>query len=780
METNSIRTTERQFPEAEGDVMAGAFTPEMLALPVTGHCCGPTHVAGDADIVWNDHAHRQLVERAAKLMEDPGVAGLPSVRLFNRLFWRNENYFKDQLFKGLLDADYKAPWFNPHLDKIAMYASHFCDPDTMSTLPYFKAVGWNGTAISEGPRYFNLAVETARRILRLGGEAPAEMFRTAGDYLGLALHFFTDLTQPMHAANFANVLGDGVIPNFLDFRHSHFEKYADKFIDGVKHPPLEAKPLTDAELAAIPDAASLYADLARHSKKIWNGGLYELTKKMGYGAAWDSRCDPFLKQAFEPAPARVALLFAYFAYCARQDVEVLGVRRGRWYKLIEPTRKDVLASQPENEYVRRQHDAPADRSTVAFLFNEEGRCAIVPRNNPKQTWSLLINVKTEYLRSLDGKAPGLRVLPVGDRSSRFYSGVRIRQNNGSGDYAVTVDDKSGYVYADNQNFGIAHPEAQLLRLSDEGPIAPEDLKRIAQARPGQRLDLPWWGTPEGEPQWRGTWSAPMTRPSGTVAAAAMASTGSGLLQSFAVIDGTLYRRDFAGFWEEWQKVEHPEAVTFAAPVAAVATGERLHVFASGTGAAGRLHHGSYAAGKWHWGSIEAPAGLKFLAACSTGPDRLDLLATNEAKRLLHRSFDGSTWGKWTDVTPAGIVYANPISAASFQPGRIDVTEVVDGTVRNTYNEGSVFKAWFLGAPPSFVPVRSLATSWDRDRLVVVALAQDGAVALRYWNGDWADWQIGKRSSGTIGNVVYAASWGPYRVDLIVTDHAGQLCHRAYC
>lgn len=205
--------------------MAENGTPEGVP-DRTGHCCGPRELKPGvlspcrpealASPRWEDDAHQLLVDKgAALLLERESLKSLHNSRVFHTLFWGRAD-FKLAVRKGLCDADYESPWQDPVRFKTGMFAYHFCDPDTRMTMPFFANIAWGWApynAISEGQRYFYLSVHAARRILRLGEQAPQALFDIAADYLGLALHFFTDLTQPMHAANFANTLGE---PGALD------------------------------------------------------------------------------------------------------------------------------------------------------------------------------------------------------------------------------------------------------------------------------------------------------------------------------------------------------------------------------------------------------------------------------------------------------------------------------------------------------------------------------------------------------------------------------------
>jgi phospholipase C len=164
-----IRVRNRQVERTLGDLAALLSAWERQSAAVTPDTPN-THV-------W-------LIDHAVDLIRRESAAG----RQFAALVRSRENGFYPALCRALLDADKKAPFNNPLFGKIPTWASHFYDPDT--------GVNWLGqnapTAVSEGSLYYQLARESC-----LSGD-----LGEAGYTLGLSLHYLTDLTQPMHAANF--------------------------------------------------------------------------------------------------------------------------------------------------------------------------------------------------------------------------------------------------------------------------------------------------------------------------------------------------------------------------------------------------------------------------------------------------------------------------------------------------------------------------------------------------------------------------------------------------
>jgi Tectonin domain/Ricin-type beta-trefoil lectin domain-like len=136
-----------------------------------------------------DSTHLWIVNRAASLAgELGGGEGVAVENLVKPFMGKIGDPFHDNLCQGLYDADFKAPYDDPNgIGGARLWTSHFFDPD--SGLNYQGKT--DPTALTRGRSFANEALEHYR-----GDDLPA-----AGYALGLALHYLTDLTQPMHAAN---------------------------------------------------------------------------------------------------------------------------------------------------------------------------------------------------------------------------------------------------------------------------------------------------------------------------------------------------------------------------------------------------------------------------------------------------------------------------------------------------------------------------------------------------------------------------------------------------
>jgi hypothetical protein len=158
--------------------------------------------------------------------------------------------------QGLLDADFKAAYnggrsdlpLNPNDAQVAIagatWESHFFDPDTGKN---YKGSSTN-TAFTEASSHIERAFENHL------GEGGA----TACYELGLALHYFTDLTQPMHASNFTAVDRPAKL-------HSNLEGYSKEIQDRY--------PLADWTGAPSGTVADFVMQTAKDSKPLFQDGV---------------------------------------------------------------------------------------------------------------------------------------------------------------------------------------------------------------------------------------------------------------------------------------------------------------------------------------------------------------------------------------------------------------------------------------------------------------------------------------------------------------------------
>lgn len=204
--------------------------------------CGNCIPGGHTKKRWEDLRHLKMLERAIELVQS-GSHGEDNAWMRSK-DWVNKN-FQNGLVMGLHNADYKEPYTGSFWD------SHFYDPDTEENYNHKK----DPTAKTEALRYF-------KESLAIRYRDPNAHYDMAYK-LGLALHYLTDLSQPMHAANCINS------PLIGDLRHEWLEQYADTRLDDFFAADYTNKDAIDEELAGVNSIEQLVKDLARHSKNVF-------------------------------------------------------------------------------------------------------------------------------------------------------------------------------------------------------------------------------------------------------------------------------------------------------------------------------------------------------------------------------------------------------------------------------------------------------------------------------------------------------------------------------
>lgn len=216
-----------------------------------------------------ENTHLWLLFHAAALLENESQAGQHIHRLIQPWHTVLDDDFHDALLRALWDADKRAPYNDPAFDLIPTWKSHFYDPDT--------GTNWVGqpspTALSQGCRYYHHSLPAYQ-------EADWEK---AGYALGLALHYLSDLTQPMHAANFTWFDSQGF------GYHTDFERYVKRRLFRLS-PPRVYNPI----LSETTPEAYFHA-VARHSKDTYYARIVKPEWTRDYGATtshnwvWETR-----------------------------------------------------------------------------------------------------------------------------------------------------------------------------------------------------------------------------------------------------------------------------------------------------------------------------------------------------------------------------------------------------------------------------------------------------------------------------------------------------------
>lgn len=249
----------------------------------------PGGLGWDAQDVFDDtkSTHLWILNRAARLAAlytDP--TGRQICDLVQPGRGKIDDPFHDRLCQGLYDADYVDPYNGP----LSTYAGHFYDPDT-------------------GLNWLNSRFNTAFTNCQDHGQAAAKHWvradanghprvvsaaerGSAGYELGLALHYLTDLTQPMHACNFTQLSSHPI-----NWYHGAVETFAMEHQASVSPPAGFSSPNgprglacphrdTDGCSAAACCDLGLYAKMAaRNSKDLHAPTLIDVAGSQYYG--WD-------------------------------------------------------------------------------------------------------------------------------------------------------------------------------------------------------------------------------------------------------------------------------------------------------------------------------------------------------------------------------------------------------------------------------------------------------------------------------------------------------------
>jgi phospholipase C len=217
----------------------------------------PSEVLWDTDSAWDEtkSTHLWIVQRALDILALH--KDLPAAR--DALARMREPSCQERWQQGLLDADYKAAYNGGRVDleigaktatiglSGATWASHFFDAETSLN---YKGDAEN-TALTRALAHAQSANPDGYDWQTSPG---TDAEKSACYELGLSIHFFTDITQPMHANNFTSLSR----PKGL---HSNAESYAMSIQDRY--------PATDWQQAPSGGARDFVIAAAQRSKAEW-------------------------------------------------------------------------------------------------------------------------------------------------------------------------------------------------------------------------------------------------------------------------------------------------------------------------------------------------------------------------------------------------------------------------------------------------------------------------------------------------------------------------------
>jgi len=226
-------------------------------------------------------------------------------------------------------------------------------------------------------------------------------------------------------------------------------------------------------------------------------------------------------------------------------------------------------------------------------------------------------------------------------------------------------------------------------------------------------------------------------------------------------------------WHSWQALG-PEELRFS-PAACSWGPNRIDVFVRETD--DKLHH------KWWdgnlWSGYEPLGAEQFQnspTACSWGPDRIDVFVHGMDDRLHHKQWDG---GSWSDYEPLGAEkFQYSPAACSWGPNRLDV--FVRGTDDRLYHKWWDGARWSgyeqLGAEQ--FQDSPAACSWGSNRIDVFVRGTDARLYHKWWDGThWSGYE--RLGTEQFQYAPAACSRSPDRIDVFVRGPDDRLQHKSW-
>jgi hypothetical protein len=456
--------------------------------------------------LWEDITHKAIVKKAIEMMAAyvSNGGGNPHTKDFLVHFGQAD--FSQALYQGLKDADYKSPWCD------TIFEAHFYNPHNSKN---FRG-NQHWTAYSQTIKYFKLSQHYAQRINYFVKEQVrpgAQLYKNAGYYLGLSLHFFTDLTQPMHAANFANVFGfeNGYPQNLVpDLRHESFEIYVDNAINrGLLN---DLVPLVDAHLGPFPNhfIGDWIDVVAKRSWATFDGKMRDTLRnkekrkvagwtvgKLLPEAAWrDEEAKPIMEESTKVAPYDVVNFLTNWAL---QGKQVPSFGPGKWYEIEtlaqNGNRKILCATRvPLNHWLMRSTPAEATNQLFHIMFNADGTALIGCKDYIYNTWFLddWVGFSNHKPHEIE-RGNCFRIVSYNHTDSDMMI-FESTQNN-----AVTL-----VVQGDGEDYyrrlDTAYNSRQWFKLIEKGTMSQGEKDTLRSTFPGFE-NYNWAGDPNTVPAW---------------------------------------------------------------------------------------------------------------------------------------------------------------------------------------------------------------------------------------------------------------------------------------
>ena len=266
--------------------------------PLLNPSDNPGVLQWDTEDPWDEtkSTHLYLVNRAAQLA---GTCANAAYQNFVQQYIQpmvgkdQAGPFRQGLCQGLYDADFLSAYNNPNWLGQPTWKSHFYDASTGQN--YMGET--TPTALSNGVSFLQQSIAAMQ-------QGPGGL-NQGGYLLGLALHYFTDLTQPMHAANYT------YLSSFPFGYHTDFEVYAMSVQAMVPQPTV-----TGFQPGSVTDVATLYQATSTFSKQNYFSPVEQAHMYASWKwspSTWQATVLPLLPTIFNYAVGATAqLLYLYF------------------------------------------------------------------------------------------------------------------------------------------------------------------------------------------------------------------------------------------------------------------------------------------------------------------------------------------------------------------------------------------------------------------------------------------------------------------------------------
>jgi phospholipase C len=267
-------------------------------------------VQWDTESVYDEtqSTHLYIVNRGAQLAgTDPQLGSFILQVLQPMASPPDAQLFRQALCQGLYDADFKAPYNNPNFIGQPTWASHFYDDST--------GLNYEGdsspTALTNGVKFFQASVNAMK-------QANPDI-KTAGYNLGLCLHYFTDLTQPMHAGNYT------YLSSFPLGYHTDFEQFM-----MAKQAALVPQPvITGFVPSGVTDPGAMFKTLSAYSKGTYLNNVVGAKNYLSWKwspSQWQNKVLAFLPSVLNDAVASTAQLIYLWAHFVKQQSRPEGIK----------------------------------------------------------------------------------------------------------------------------------------------------------------------------------------------------------------------------------------------------------------------------------------------------------------------------------------------------------------------------------------------------------------------------------------------------------------------